>query len=426
MKKSRVYMGLFALCFMYSGRYLLPYIKNIFYDAVAAATGFTHTQIGLCLSVYIIASNIFLIVGGYLADRYEPKKIMLTSCVFNALFSFGTLIFIRNFYVTIALYFGLGVTNACGFWSPVFKAISLLGKRDEQGRLYGLFDSLYGLMAMLISFIGLWIYANVSADPVVALKGVYLFYSILVTVSIFVLAMLYKPLPREEMEEEELKKKATNRDVLNVLKMPRVWVFSLLVLGVYGFYSGSGYLTPYFSTVLGVSIAFSGVLATIKTYGLRIVGSSFAAFSCDRIGRLKFMLIGLIICVAFMVVFMMLPASSSMLVPIIILMLAMSTVNLAMKGIELAALDDINVSRSVNGTAIAIATLVGMNCPDILLPIIFGSILDHNDPVPAYKMIFSILVGILVVGIIASIVLLRIKKNDEKKLAEAAVSGESA
>ena len=101
---------------------------------------------------------------------------------------------------------------------------------------------------MLISFIGLWIYANVSADPVVALKGVYLFYSILVTVSIFVLAMLYKPLPREEMEEEELKKKATNRDVLNVLKMPRVWVFSLLVLGVYGFYSGSGYLTPYFST----------------------------------------------------------------------------------------------------------------------------------------------------------------------------------
>ena len=214
--------------------------------------------------------------------------------------------------------------------------------------------------------------------------------------------------------------------MLNVLKMSRVWVFSLLVLGVYGFYSGSGYLTPYFSTVLGVSIAFSGVLATIKTYGLRIVGSSFAAFSCDRIGRLKFMLIGLIICVAFMVVFMMLPASSSMLVPIIILMLAMSTVNLAMKGIELAALDDINVSRSVNGTAIAIATLVGMNCPDILLPIIFGSILDHNDPVPAYKMIFSILVGILVVGIIASIVLLRIKKNDEKKLAEAAVSGESA
>lgn len=416
MKRKSVYVGLFALCFMYSGRYLLPYIKNIFYDAVVAATGFTHTQIGLCLSVYIIASNIFLIVGGWLADRYEPKKIMLISCVFNALFSFGTLIFIRNFYITIALYFGLGVTNACGFWSPVFKAISLLGTRDEQGKLYGIFDSLYGLLAMLISFIGLYIYSNVSTDPVTALKGVYLFYSCLVTVSIFVMALLYKPVPRAEMQEESLKKKATNKEIFEVIKTPRVWIFSLLVLGVYGFYAGSGYLTPYFSTVLGVSIAFTGVLATIKTYGLRIVGSSFAAFSCDRIGRLKFMLIGLIICVAFMFVFMMLPADPAMLVPIIALMLIMSTVNLAMKGIELAALDDINVSRSVNGTAIAIATLVGMNGPDILLPIIFGSILDHNEPVAAYKIIFTILIGILVVGIIASIVLLRIKKNDEKKL----------
>lgn len=414
MKKRSIYYGLFALCFMYSGRYLLPYIKNIFYDAVVAATGFTHTQIGLCLSVYIIASNLFLIVGGWLADRYEPKKIMLISCVFNALFSFGVLVFVRNFYITIALYFGLGVTNACGFWSPVFKAISMLGKRDEQGKLYGLFDSLYGLLAMLISFIGLYIYSNVSTDPVTALKGVYLFYACLVTISIFVLAVLYKPLPVDEEKEIETKKKATNKEIFSVLKMPRVWIFSLLVLGVYGFYSGSGYLTPYFSTVLGVSIAFTGVLATIKTYGLRILGSSFAAFACDKVGRLKFMLIGLIVCVVFMITFSMMPAKSSMLVPIITLMLIMSTVNLSMKGIELAALDDINVSRNVNGIAIAIATLIGMNGPDILLPIIFGNILDNHEAVTAYKMIFTILIAILMVGIVSCVILMKISKKDSK------------
>ncbi len=39
-------------------------------------------------------------------------------------------------------------------------------------------------------------------------------------------------------------------------------MFSLMVFGVYGFYCGSSYLTPYFSTVLGVSVAFSGGLAT--------------------------------------------------------------------------------------------------------------------------------------------------------------------
>jgi predicted MFS family arabinose efflux permease len=99
---------------------------------------------------------------------------------------------------------------------------------------------------------------------------------------------LYKPSEEAVANEAEnkpaVKKKATNKEIFAVLKMPRVWLFSLMVFGIYGFYCGSSYLTPYFSTVLGVSVVFSGSLATLKNYGTRLVGAPIAGHICDKIG----------------------------------------------------------------------------------------------------------------------------------------------
>lgn len=58
MKKWKGMVGVLACAFLYSSMYLLPYIKYIFYDAIVAATGFTNTQIGITLSVYIVAAII--------------------------------------------------------------------------------------------------------------------------------------------------------------------------------------------------------------------------------------------------------------------------------------------------------------------------------------------------------------------------------
>ena len=87
MKKWKGMVGVLACAFLYSSMYLLPYIKYIFYDAIVAATGFTNTQIGITLSVYIVAAIISTVPSGWIADRFPPKKMLVLSGVAHAIFS---------------------------------------------------------------------------------------------------------------------------------------------------------------------------------------------------------------------------------------------------------------------------------------------------------------------------------------------------
>ena len=235
-------------------------------------------------------------------------------------------------------------------------------------------------------------------------------------VSTFLVAWLYKPVDEAVAASGsvEKKQKATTREILAVLKMPKIWLFSLLIFGVYGFYVGSSYLTPYFSTVLGVSVVFSGSLATLKNYGTRLVGAPVAGAICDKIGRLKFIFFGFIVTIVLMVAFMLMPASNSALIPIMVLMFALALVNVSMKGVQFSVIDEMGVDPKVNGMAIAVATLVGFNLPDVALHPIIGVILDKYEAVAAYKIVFGLLLGMLVLGFIVTMILMVMEKKAHK------------
>lgn len=415
MKSMRKYLGIFACALLYSSMYLLPYIKYIFYDAIVEATGFTNTQIGFTLSVYIIASIICTVPSGWLADKYDPKKMLILSGIAHTIFSIMALIFIRSYAMTLVCFFLLGISSLLGFWSPVFKAVSMAGPVEEQGKNYGLFEGFNGIGSMIFNFGALWVYGLVTDGSVAALKAVYIFYIAASLVSTLLVAFLYRSqldaVAAEAKAEPE--KKASTKEIFSVLKMPKVWMFSLLVFGVYGFYCGSSYLTPYFSTVLGVSVVFSGSLATLKNYGTRLVGAPIAGTICDKIGRLKYLTIAAAVAIALMIAFMLMPASSSALIPIMILMFALALVNVSMKGVQFSAIDEIGVDQSVNGMAISIASLIGFNIPDVALHPIFGAILDSNEPTAAYKIIFACLLGLLVLAFVMSLILYMMNKKSK-------------
>ena len=246
MKNTRRIIGILACGFLYSSMYLLPYIKYIFYDAVAEASGFNNTQIGLCLSVYIVASIISTLPSGYFSDKYSPKKLLIISGVGHSVLSFLYLFFIQNYAITLVIFFCMGITSVLLFWSPVFKAVSLAGKAEDQGKLYGWFEAFNGIGSMVFNFGALWVFSIITDGSVAALKGVVIFYAAMSVVSTFLVAWLYKPDDEAVAASGsvEKKQKATTREILAVLKMPKIWLFSLLIFGVYGFYVGSSYLTP--------------------------------------------------------------------------------------------------------------------------------------------------------------------------------------
>ena len=417
MKKGnmRKTLGVLACAFLYSSMYLLPYIKYIFYDAVIEATGFTNTQIGFTLSAYIAASIIATIPSGWLADRIDPKKLLVISGFGHVVASVLALLFIRNYVLTLCCFFLMGITSVLAFWSPVFKAVSQVSSKEEQGKWYGWFEGFNGIGSMVFNFGALWVFGLITGGSVAALKAVYLFYigsSLVATLMVLFLYKFSAEAVTESQNEKPVEtKKASNKEIFAVLKMPRVWMFSFLVFGVYGFYCGSSYLTPYFSTVLGVSVVFSGSLATLKNYGTRLVGAPIAGSICDKIGRLKFLTIAAAVAIVFMIAFMMMPASQGALIPIMILMFALALVNVSMKGVQFSALNEVGVDQSVNGMAIALASLVGFNIPDLVLHPVFGAILDKYEPSAAYKIIFACLLGMLVLAFVMSLMLMLLTKK---------------
>ena len=418
MKNSRKLLGILACAFLYSSMYLLPYIKYIFYDAIVEATGFTNTQIGFLLSIYIVASIICTLPSGWLADKFDPKKLLVISGIGHTIVSFLALLVIRNYTMSLVCFFLMGITSLLAFWSPVFKAVSLAAPPEEQGKYYGLFEGFNGIGSMVFNFGALWVFGRVTGGSVAGLKAVYIFYACSSLVATLMVLFLYKAddsaVAAAESEATASNEKASTKEILSVLKMPKVWLFSLMVFGIYGFYCGSSYLTPYFSTVLGVSVVFSGGLATLKNYGTRLAGAPVAGMICDKIGRLKFLTIASVVAIVLMIAFMLMPASNSALIPIMILMFALALVNVSMKGVQFSAFDEVGVDQSVNGMAISLASLIGFNLPDVALHPFFGSILDKYEPTAAYKIIFACRLGMLVLAFVMSLGLL-ISRNKQLK-----------
>ena len=119
-----------------------------------------------------------------------------------------------------------------------------------------------------------------------------------------------------------------------------------------------------------------------------------------------------------MIVFILMPASPSALIPVMILMFALALVNVSMKGVQFSVIDEIGVDQKVNGMAISLASLIGFNLPDVALHPICGALLDAFDAVTAYKLIFYILLGMLVLGFVTAVILLRLVNKDKKAAAQ--------
>lgn len=409
--KLKQLLGVFSLGSLYSSMYLLLYIKFIFYDGLLAATGLNNTQIGSAISAFIGVAIFTTIISGYFADRYSIKKMVIGSGIVHALVVFSYPFVMKSYAMTLVVWAVMGFTSVICFWAPVYKGVRMLGAENLQGKLFGFFEAATGFFSMVVNFIALWIY-GLYADPAAALTNVVYFYAgfgLFATVLVF---FFYHPqVEQVTSATHNNENKVPLSELLTLLKMPRIWALSIAVFGIFAFFIGSTMLTPYFSSVLGVTIVFSGFLATLKTHGAKLIAAPVFGIVADKFSTLTTLVYGFIIMIVLMIVFLMLPGTPAVIVPLTILMFMLALVNLGMKGIMLSATDEIGVSPRVAGTAIAIVSTIGFNVPDLVVHPFFGWLLDTYEPVAAYTMIFATLIGFCVIGLLATIFILFANKK---------------
>ncbi len=410
-KQKNRYLVLLVLALGAVGIYFLPYLRWTFYDTLFEAVGLTNTQFAATLSAYGVTSMIFYAPGGYLADKFSPRKMLTFAFAATGLLGLWFSTF-PGFISQMIIYSLWGIIGTAFFWSAMLKVTNGLGSGEEQGRMFGLLEGGRGVVNVIISFVALYFYSKLG-ETVAGVTGIVIGGCILC----FLGAVLTWFVVPDKINAST--DKIQFKDVGKVLKLPAVWVIAIIVLSCYSVYIGSTYLTPYMTEVLGVSATISGAIAIVRSYVLQFAGGPTGGFIADKIGSVTFVISVCFVIIALALAgFVILPSNSSVMMVAVVLMLLFCVAIFAMRGIYFAPVDESGVPKNLVGTAIGVISVIGF-FPDVYMNAVAGSLMDAFPGAQGYKYLFIVMLAFSIVGTVASFILNGIVKKQKRAKAEA-------
>ena len=411
MSKFRKYATVIALGFAGGTIYLLPYIRYTFYDAQVAAMGISNTQSSTLLTIYTIVNMIMYIPGGILADKFRPKPAIIISLVATGLLSF-LYSFTMSYGVALVVWAGLSFSTAFVFWSALLKAVGMCGEENEQGFIYGLYYAFNGLSAAIGGAIALKAYNSGGSDIVLGFKRAVNVEGIIVIVVAIAIFFFMDDAHMRAGAEESEDDKFQFSQAIGLLKNPILWVFSLVVLVGYGFYSNVSYFTPYLTEIVGIHESSAAAFAIIRTYVFLLlapVGGLIADKLCHS--TTKWLTIAFTIIAFTFLGVMALPSTISSTAASIYTLLPGAVAMMAY-GVVFSTLSETGIPTKMKGTAIGLASIIGY-LPDTIYAMIFGNWLDKLEAASAYRHIFIFLA---VSGFIGAVLAMYINRTNKKRL----------
>lgn len=296
------------------------------------------------------------------------------------------------------------------------KAIRLLGRDNEQGRLFSFLELGRGIVDVSVAFIGLRIFILLGSNAL-ALRSTIIFFSITVMIA-GILSYFLLENDTIKLEDKDGNKISKNRAVLNgiiaVLKNKEIWLVSLTIFSVYSVYCGITYFIPFLKDVYGVPLEILGTYGIINQYGLKIIGSPTGGICSDKIFKspTKYLRLAFILSAITIIAFILLPHEhmNKYFYVGMILTLSYGIIVFSMRAIYFAPINEIKVPKEITGTAMSVACMIGY-FPRSFIYTLYGYILDHNNGIKGYNIIFFIMAGFSILGILISSTLLKNIKN---------------
>lgn len=214
-----------------------------------------------------------------------------------------------------------------------------------------------------------------------------------------------RPLAADGVE----KKKAGMSDILVILKTPAVWLIAMVIICCYSIYLGSTYLTPYFTNVIKISASMAAFISIARTYIIQFLAAPCGGALADKMHSITKVVIG---CYGLIIVGLLaiIAAPVSALPVLMIAMIVLCVAIFAMRGIYFATVDEVNIPMNVMGTAVGLISVIGF-LPDVFMSTLCGSLLDRYPGAAGYTAIFYVMLGFGVVGLVMSVLLLRVTKK---------------
>ena len=383
--------------------FLLPFLREVYYLPLQKALGLTNTQLGVLMSVFGTTSLIFYFPGGWLADRFSSRKLITFSMLATGVAGLYFATF-PSYPLSIAVHGFWGITCSLTFWGALIKATRNWAPSTEQGRAFGILESARGAgeLAILAAFLA--VFAKLGSGSF-ALSRVIILFSI---TDILLGVMAWFTLLDGTLRDDGLgqaRPKIGFREVILALKMPVVWLISVVILAAYSAYWGSYYFTPYATDAFLMSVVFGGAIGVGK-YIMKPLSSLGAGFLADRAGASRTVAWCLAVLIGSFGSFTLIPGNPKLLVLLMANTAIASLAIFGLRGIYFALLEEGGVPLAVTGTAAGIVSAVGFT-PDVFMPIVGGVLLDRHPGGLGYRHLFGLITGLCVFGLLASLVILR-------------------
>jgi nitrate/nitrite transporter NarK len=212
---------------------------------------------------------------------------------------------------------------------------------------------------------------------------------------VLVFLLLKDNKPSVEAEKAEAREKLSLALVLEVIKMPALWILSAILCCTYVMNIAFYYFTPYATSRFGMA-ATAGAIVTIAAQYVRPVAAFGGGIFADKIGRSKIMYVTfslMAICTFLMVI--MGNMSSTVFIVLCIL------IYLGMYGgysLVFSMMEEGGIPIRVAGTAIGLVCTLGY-LPEVIVPFCSGKLLDTFGD-GGYRYMFIAITIIMVIGIV--------------------------
>ncbi len=367
------------------------------------AFGFSKTQIGVLSGTFGFTSLIAYFPGGWLADRLAPRKLIFIALVIMSAsgFVFSTL---PSFEICLLLYGLWGFAAAGVFWSAMIKATRIWASSKEQGRAFGILEGGRNIADMVSATILLAIFAWRGGDDAALSENILLLALLPLILAFFVWTVMKDDgTPREDTQEQ--RSTVTTAEIIEVLKLPIVWLIAIIIMTAYTGLWGAIFFTPYATEVFDLGAVLGGAIGTGKLW-LGAMVAIVAGFIADKIGAARAVLGAFVLMTSGFLVFGLVPGAPS-LVPFLLINVAfISGAVYALRGIYFSLLEQGGIPLVVTGTATGIVSVIGYT-PDIFMPVIGGMILDASPGAGGYQNLFLFTAALSFLGFVAAYVVYR-------------------
>lgn len=394
---SKKYVSVFLLTFSWIV-YLIPYLATDFYSQFLEAYSLTDGQLGTIITFFGLTATPGYFVGGFLADKFDAKRLVVLSCVSTA--AVGIVIaMVNSFALLMVLYLVMGFTSAGLHWAAHLKIIRGLGGDGEQGRLFGAADTAYGIFTILMTYGVLALLTTVLARLGIGFRGAIVIYAV-IAILIGIAVLLVVPFDRRAnlgKDEETIKISQLGK----VLKMPFTYFLGLFTLGFYLIRCIVPYVNPHLSTSFGISITFATGFAMTARTGVKMISGPIGGALRDKMGRsTPVVLLGGAGAAVLSLVMAFLPSGAGLAIPFMVLTVLVVFFSGMTSPLLYTPVTEAKIPMRYTGTILGIASAIGYSA-DIWLYSLCGGWLDKyaDNPDKAYSYIYLLMAfgGVLMV-----------------------------